>query len=284
MLACLRQCVQILDFGSPVLGSRLSISTESQSNDAGEKPFFSQLDQGDNDNDNCLQPPEKKRRLTVDQVQFLERSFEVENKLEPDRKVQLANEIGLQPRQVAIWFQNRRARYKTKQLEKDYDCLKSSYDKLMNDYDVLFKENDKLKNEVHLLRGKLLAREKGTDLIGSLRDEQEKPIASDVSLDAHEIQVVKQEGASSSDSEVFDSDSIGGGNQSSFQEPDGFSNNNGAETSDFSQDEDDILRRSLLQPSCFPKLENVCCNEINGNNFIMGFPLEEDQATWFWPY
>ena len=52
----------------------------------------------------------KKRRLSVDQVQFLEKSFEVENKLEPERKVQLAKDLGLQPRQVAIWFQNRRRR------------------------------------------------------------------------------------------------------------------------------------------------------------------------------
>lgn len=102
----------------------------------------------DSNYDGCYHQPEKKRRLTTDQVQFLERSFEVENKLEPERKAQLAKELGLQPRQVAIWFQNRRARYKTKQLEKEYNCLKASYDKLNADYDCLFKENQKLKNEV----------------------------------------------------------------------------------------------------------------------------------------
>ena len=37
-------------------------------------------------------------------------------------------DVGLQPRQVAIWFQNRRARWKTKQLEKDYDVLKRQYE------------------------------------------------------------------------------------------------------------------------------------------------------------
>lgn len=96
----------------------------------------------------CTHQPGKKRRLTANQVQFLEKNFEQENKLELDRKTQLAKELGLEPRQVAIWFQNRRARYKTKQLEKDYDALKASYGSLKSDYDNLLKENETLKNEV----------------------------------------------------------------------------------------------------------------------------------------
>ncbi|BBH00396.1 homeobox 1 [Prunus dulcis] len=94
------------------------------------------------------QLPEKKRRLTPDQVHMLEKSFETENKLEPERKTQLAKKLGLQPRQVAVWFQNRRARWKTKQLERDYDLLKSSYDSLLSNYDSILKENHKLKSEL----------------------------------------------------------------------------------------------------------------------------------------
>lgn len=117
----------------------------------GNRSFFRTFDQednGDDDLDEYFHQPEKKRRLSVDQVQFLEKSFEVENKLEPERKVQLAKDLGLQPRQVAIWFQNRRARWKTKQMEKDYDILQASYNSLKADYDNLVKENDKLKEEV----------------------------------------------------------------------------------------------------------------------------------------
>lgn len=82
---------------------------------------------------------------------MLEKSFEEENKLEPDRKSQLAKKLDLQPRQVAVWFQNRRARWKTKQLERDYNVLKASYDLLLSNYDSIIKENTVLKSEVSFI-------------------------------------------------------------------------------------------------------------------------------------
>ncbi|XP_002970538.2 homeobox-leucine zipper protein HAT5 [Selaginella moellendorffii] len=119
-------------------------------------PIFEASTEEAGDDDLCdesiAQHVEKKRRLSVEQVKALEKNFEIENKLEPDRKIQLAKELGLQPRQVAVWFQNRRARWKTKQLEKDYDLLKSEYDDLKASYVDLAKERDKLQAEVSRLR------------------------------------------------------------------------------------------------------------------------------------
>ncbi|CAK9186117.1 unnamed protein product [Ilex paraguariensis] len=95
---------------------------------------------------------EKKRRLNLEQVKALEKSFELGNKLEPERKMQLAKALGLQPRQVAIWFQNRRARWKTKQLERDYDVLKRQLEALKADNDSLKTQNKKLHAELLALK------------------------------------------------------------------------------------------------------------------------------------
>ncbi|KVH92712.1 Helix-turn-helix motif-containing protein, partial [Cynara cardunculus var. scolymus] len=102
--------------------------------------------------DEGCQLGEKKRRLNLEQVKALEKSFELGNKLEPERKRQLARVLGLQPRQVAIWFQNRRARWKTKQLEKDYNVLKRHFDSIKADNDALKNQNNKLHAQLVALK------------------------------------------------------------------------------------------------------------------------------------
>lgn len=104
--------------------------------------------------DDGSQVGEKKKRLNSEQVKALEKSFELGNKLEPERKMQLARALGLQPRQIAIWFQNRRARWKTKQLEKDYEVLKKQFEALKADNDALQAQNKKLHSELLALKSK----------------------------------------------------------------------------------------------------------------------------------
>ncbi|XP_004511225.1 homeobox-leucine zipper protein ATHB-13-like [Cicer arietinum] len=135
--------------------------------------------------DDGSQLGEKKRRLNMEQVKTLEKSFELGNKLEPERKMQLARALGLQPRQVAIWFQNRRARWKTKQLEKDYDVLKRQYDSIKADNDALQAQNQKLQTEILALKSRepteSINLNKETEGSSSNRSENSSEIKLDIS-------------------------------------------------------------------------------------------------------
>ncbi|GJQ98468.1 homeobox-leucine zipper protein ATHB-40-like protein [Tanacetum coccineum] len=95
----------------------------------------------------------RKRKLTDEQVTLLEQNFGDEHKLESERKDRLASELGLDPRQVAVWFQNRRARWKSKKLEEEYSKLK-------NEHDSTVLEKCRLETEVLRLKEQLLEAEK----------------------------------------------------------------------------------------------------------------------------
>lgn len=87
----------------------------------------------------------KKLRLTKDQSAILEESFKEHNTLNPKQKMALAKRLGLRPRQVEVWFQNRRARTKLKQTEVDCEFLKRCCEQLTED-------NRRLQKEVAELR------------------------------------------------------------------------------------------------------------------------------------
>ncbi|CAG7908684.1 unnamed protein product [Brassica rapa] len=91
------------------------------------------------------------RRFSDEQIKSLEMMFESETRLEPRKKVQLARELSLQPRQVAIWFQNKRARWKSKQLETEFNILRQNYNDLASQFESLKKENQGLVSELDRL-------------------------------------------------------------------------------------------------------------------------------------
>ncbi|XP_054783487.1 homeobox-leucine zipper protein ATHB-12-like [Prosopis cineraria] len=93
-----------------------------------------------------------KRRFSKDQIKLLESMFETESRLDPSKKSQLASELGLQPRQVAIWFQNRRARSKSKHLQRSYSLLRANYDVLASKFEALENENHALQLELQKLK------------------------------------------------------------------------------------------------------------------------------------
>ncbi|XP_019177347.1 PREDICTED: homeobox-leucine zipper protein ATHB-6-like [Ipomoea nil] len=169
---------------------------------AGE--FQSMLEGLDEEDGGGGRVAEKKRRLSVEQVKALEKNFEVENKLEPERKVKLAQELGLQPRQVAVWFQNRRARWKTKQLERDYGVLKANYDSLKHNYESLQLDKESLLKQIRDLK---------TKLNGEMKEEDKdaKPNSDEIELNfeaaaaaaAAAVPADFKDGSSDSDSSVI---------------------------------------------------------------------------------
>lgn len=264
----------------------------------GKRSFFDSFDQDENEADELgeyYHQAEKKRRLTENQVQFLEKSFGEENKLEPERKVQLAKELGLQPRQIAIWFQNRRARWKTKQLEKEFEELRNQYDNLKSDYNNLLKEKENLRAEVFQLTDKLLLKERKNGQL-TLRDFQKHSDASPKETMADPISRVKmsnvstrvltlqqQEDLSSGKSDVLDSESPHY-TDSSFIEQGDSSYVFEHEPSVLSQEDEEKFNKTILSTAnLLAKAEGDDYRVTSSNVSYFGFP-GEDQGFGFWSY
>eukprot|EP00253_Pinus_taeda_P032908 PITA_32908 len=118
------------------------------------QPLYEVCKSGNSFDEICpdYEKEKKIKRLTVEQVKSLEMSFEMETKLGPDRKKKLAAELGLEPRQVAVWYQNRRARWKAKRLEKDYHNLKQLYHTAVSEKRKLELEVLQLTEELHSMK------------------------------------------------------------------------------------------------------------------------------------
>ncbi|XP_076923689.1 uncharacterized protein LOC143585899 [Bidens hawaiensis] len=87
----------------------------------------------------------KKLKLTTEQTTLLEDEFNIHSTLNTGQKQELAKKLNLLPRQIEVWFQNRRARTKLKQIENECELLKKCCETL-ND------ENRRLKKELHEAR------------------------------------------------------------------------------------------------------------------------------------
>ncbi|CAA2960935.1 homeobox-leucine zipper ATHB-40-like [Olea europaea subsp. europaea] len=117
----------------------------------------------------------RKRKLSEQQMNLLEQSFEDEHKLESERKDKLASDLGLDPRQVAVWFQNRRARWKSKKMEEEYSKLKTQHE-------TTVVEKCRLENEVLKLKEQLCEAEK--ELQSLTERFSSKSPSSSLSMDA----------------------------------------------------------------------------------------------------
>lgn len=252
---------------------------------------------GEESDANLCHNSDKKRRLTPEQVQFLEQNFELENKLEPQRKLQIAQQVGLKPRQVAIWFQNRRARYKTKQIEREYDSLKANYDRLKVDYDSLYKENENLKNEVEILT-KQLAQKEGKEIDSNpankvapnegMREMQTRgKVTKMPEWVPVPVQRTKQaEEASSAKSDVFDSESphcADVNHSAAVVEASSTLMQHTDHQSEIAQDENLMMSKSLLLPQTPPTFNNflkVADDDPNANS--CNFAPADDPPIWHW--
>ncbi|XP_065875473.1 homeobox-leucine zipper protein ATHB-40 [Euphorbia lathyris] len=121
----------------------------------------------------------KKRKLSDEQVNLLEMNFGNEHKLESERKDKLASELGLDPRQVAVWFQNRRARWKNKKLEEEYSKLKTAHE-------TTIVEKCRLESEVMKLKEQLSESRKDIERLREKVDgnSSNSPISSTISMEA----------------------------------------------------------------------------------------------------
>ncbi|KAJ8650004.1 hypothetical protein MRB53_003027 [Persea americana] len=100
---------------------------------------------GISDDEDGGETSRKKLRLSKEQSAVLEESFKEHTTLNPKQKLALSKQLYLRPRQVEVWFQNRRARTKLKQTEVDCELMKRCCESLKE-------ENRRLQKEVQELR------------------------------------------------------------------------------------------------------------------------------------
>ncbi|KAF7825147.1 homeobox-leucine zipper protein HAT3 [Senna tora] len=140
---------------SSISGKRSEREPNGDENDVAERTTTTSCSRGSDDedgdggagggDDGGGETSRKKLRLSKEQAVVLEETFKEHNTLNPKQKQALAKQLNLRPRQVEVWFQNRRARTKLKQTEVDCEYLKRCCENLTE-------ENRRLQKEVQELR------------------------------------------------------------------------------------------------------------------------------------
>ncbi|MFS8010766.1 putative transcription factor homeobox-WOX family [Helianthus anomalus] len=134
--------------GSSFSNASVKREREVASDESGERGVGNTSGEEDEDGSvNC----KKKLRLTKAQSGLLEEAFKLHTTLNPKQKQELARDLKLRPRQVEVWFQNRRARSKLKQTELDCEYLKKCYKTLTD-------ENQRLRQEVQELKAQKVSK------------------------------------------------------------------------------------------------------------------------------
>eukprot|EP00243_Klebsormidium_subtile_P002465 TRINITY_DN14905_c0_g1_i1.p1 TRINITY_DN14905_c0_g1~~TRINITY_DN14905_c0_g1_i1.p1 ORF type:complete len:452 (+),score=92.62 TRINITY_DN14905_c0_g1_i1:260-1615(+) len=143
----------------PPEGGAQGYASQPRDREAGKQGYAAQpAAEGKDDNEEPKQRSGRKRdrdsseenrkmRLSKEQSQQLEAAFNEQSTHSPKQKNALALRLGLRPRQVEVWFQNRRARTKLKQTEIDCEVLKRCCE-------TLTEENRRLQKEVIALKSR----------------------------------------------------------------------------------------------------------------------------------
>ncbi|XP_071709958.1 homeobox-leucine zipper protein GLABRA 2 [Rutidosis leptorrhynchoides] len=96
------------------------------------------VDDGDDDNNKNKKKKRKKyHRHTAEQIHEMEALFKESPHPDEKQRQQLSKRLGLHPRQVKFWFQNRRTQIKAIQERHENSLLKSEMDKLRDENKLL---------------------------------------------------------------------------------------------------------------------------------------------------
>ncbi|KAG6473334.1 homeobox-leucine zipper protein HOX19-like [Zingiber officinale] len=138
-----------LSDGFEAAGDGVSVKREIVNHDVGceevDTERLSSFRSCGSDEDDDVGGARKKLRLTKEQSALLENRFKEHSTINPRQKHALAEQLNLRPRQIEVWFQNRRARTKLKQMEVDCEFLKKCCQKLSDENRKLHKELQQIK-------------------------------------------------------------------------------------------------------------------------------------------